>query len=314
MRCNVLNTLESPSTAGVALDVTVVDLLSDCAAYINRQNSSGSNCSEEKKQNKYRNIAEKPETNNCLQIAPTSIQLIQPQLITLSFPNDSESITQSKQTINAIPVQTVKPFILPKPATATVAKHHNTSTANSAVTTNHITINSPSINNEPSSASLTPTSQLPIKERLKAILNQNNRRSIEIPIKTNNRQRTIAGKAHYKFDEDCMERRRAAATRYRVKMRNEHKDLRRKNIELQAENEKLRNRVSQLEQILSKQQTIGAQLSTDGTNKSAISLIKSEFEIPSSTIKLVMKIPKMVVTPNGPPLFQNPITYSIEKK
>jgi len=47
-----------------------------------------------------------------------------------------------------------------------------------------------------------------------------------------------------------MERRRAAACRYRNKMRNEHKDLRKQNAQLQQENQELRERIARLEKEL----------------------------------------------------------------
>uniref|UniRef100_A0A0A1X6R1 Cyclic AMP-dependent transcription factor ATF-2 n=2 Tax=Zeugodacus cucurbitae TaxID=28588 RepID=A0A0A1X6R1_ZEUCU len=299
--------LDSPTSATVTLDVPVVDEILNAAtdAYkigTSRQNSNNSTTSSGGygKIYKYRTIAEKPAPEvqsdarlPYIQLPTTAIQFIQPQLITLTFPesnanktlgNTLEAKPMGALATNAIPIQTVKPFIMPKlaPAPTTVTTKKSTTTtqlpplrtktsSNTTTTTTlatsasvtATTVNQPTLTptpHEPSSASLTPTSQLPIKERLKAILslgNKTNAPTAPLPVtkgSSNTKRVRGAPAGACKYDEDCMVRRRAAATRYRNKMRNEHKDLRRRNGELQAENEKLRAHIKQLQQELTKSQ------------------------------------------------------------
>ncbi|CAD7014108.1 unnamed protein product [Ceratitis capitata] len=150
--------LDSPTSAAVTLDVPVVDELLNTAADTykigtSRQNSNTSTTSSGGygKIYKYRTIVEKPAAdvqNDTrtpyiqLPTTATTIQLIQPQLITLTFPennNVNKSLTGNLESnpkslgttavTNAIPIQTVKPFIMPKlapapapaPATGTTA-------------------------------------------------------------------------------------------------------------------------------------------------------------------------------------------------
>lgn len=296
--CEMLSKpLDSPTSATVTLDVPVVDEILNAATDTykigtSRQNSNNSTTSSGGygKIYKYRTIAEKPAPEvqsdtrmPYIQLPTTAIQFIQPQLITLTFPESNANKTLSNNlevkpagalATNAIPIQTVKPFIMPKlapaPTTANTKKATTTTqlpplnTKTSATTTTatlaaSVATQPTPTQHEPSSASLTPTSQLPIKERLKAILSLGNKTHTATPMpvsKTSSSTRRARGAATgaCKYDEDCMVRRRAAATRYRNKMRNEHKDLRRRNGELQAENDKLRARIKQLEQELSKSQ------------------------------------------------------------
>ncbi|XP_068147864.1 cyclic AMP-dependent transcription factor ATF-7 [Drosophila tropicalis] len=171
---------------------------------------------------------------------PPPLQLIQPQVITWVLPPQSLGITtevpkisksSSSASTNTIPAQTVRPYILPKPSSAP--------TAHKLPLPPLIAPNPPPP--EPSSASLTPTSQLPIKERLKAIIHSNNTKRTFVPP-----PKAVRSKPHR--DEDCMERRRAAATRYRNKMRNEHKELRLQNAQLQQENQELRDKIARLKE------------------------------------------------------------------
>lgn len=166
---------------------------------------------------------------------PPPLQLIQPQLITLVLPAQSlplpiAATRVSKRSKNELPTHKVRPLILPKPSTTSSPKTPSCTTA------------------VPSSASLTPTSQLPIKERLKAILNNSlhrKPRSFEAP-----EPMTIsAGKR----TEDSLKRRRDAAFRYRNKMRREHKEIKDHNVQLQQENKKLRQRIATLERELQQQ-------------------------------------------------------------
>ncbi|ALC41919.1 Atf-2 [Drosophila busckii] len=166
---------------------------------------------------------------------PTPVQLIQvqPQLMTWI------PVQKKKE----LPAQTVRPYILPKP----------------------------------SSASLTPTSQLPIKERLKAILNNSNN--------NNSKRRSFAAtaakpKTAPSRSEDSIQRHRAAASRYREKMRGEHKNMREQNAQLQQQIRELRERVATLEREL-----------LQHTNNAA----DNQIQIPPSTIHLVINVPKMIV-------------------
>lgn len=166
---------------------------------------------------------------------PPHLQLMQPQLITWILPAQSLPLPTvpprlSKRPKNKSPTQTVRPLILPKPSTTSSPRTPSGTTA------------------VPSSASLTPTSQLPIKERLKAILNNSlhrKQRSLEAPAPLT----ASAGKR----TEDCLKRRRDAALRYRNKMRMEHKEIKEHNVQLQQENKKLRQRIAALERELLQQ-------------------------------------------------------------
>lgn len=203
----------------------------------------------------------------------TTIQLIQPQVITLNFPTP---------VISTVPVQTVKPFILPKTSTESL-----------------------------SVPSLTPPSGLPIKERLKAILNSNSKRTsssandskIELPSKKITKPKHI-------FNDDSMVRRRAAAERYRNKIKKEHVDLRKKNSELMTENAQLKETIKQLRLDLAKHQNC---CSGDKRNNSLVMNGASEIQIPPSTVRLVMNIPKLIIQPSGQTMMQNPVTFAVEK-
>ncbi|XP_054738887.1 cyclic AMP-dependent transcription factor ATF-2 [Anastrepha obliqua] len=368
--CEMLSKpLESPSSTTVTLDVPIVDELLNAAANTykigtSRQNSNSSTTSagEYGKLYKYRTIAEKPAadvlSDPCMpyiQLPTTAIQLVQPQVITLTFPGNSgnkmlgsnlEAKPLGSLATSAIPIQTVKPFIMPKLAPAPTVSATTTATTtisatakksinatplpplatktpatqlattriSAAATTAQIQQMSSQPAHEPSSASLTPTSQLPIKERLKAILSLSNKTHHAAaplqPTKANSRRVRGAATCAGKYDEDSIVRRRAAATRYRNKMRNEHKDLRRRNSELQAENEKLRSHIKQLEQELGKSQQHQLLQSTNGKLQS----VPAQVQIPPSTLHLVMNIPTMVVPAGGQPSLMQPITYRVEKK
>ncbi|XP_067632037.1 cyclic AMP-dependent transcription factor ATF-2 [Eurosta solidaginis] len=374
--CEMLSKpLDSPSSQTVTLDVPVVDDLLNAAtnAYkigTSRQNSNNSTTSSTGgygKIYKYRTIAEKPVNGvACIQLPTTNaIQLIQPQLITLTFPdnNGNKNLGTNLETAkpsgalasNAIPVQTVKPFIMPKLAPATEQTKATTSAENrtmstevrTSTTTKQLNKNLPPLStkptsstntstdnakttatmltipqqHEPSSASLTPTSQLPIKERLKAILSQGNRThsAATTPLPTtkisHGRRKRNAAPGAVKYDEDSMVRRRAAATRYRNKMRNEHKELRRRNSELQAENEKLRARIKQLEKdLVTKSQQQMPQFVSGNLQGMPAQVQIPQIQIPPSTLRLVMNIPTMVVPARGQPSLIQPITYRVEKK
>ncbi|EDW73949.1 uncharacterized protein Dwil_GK21677 [Drosophila willistoni] len=207
---------------------------------------------------------------------PPPLQLIQPQVITWVLPSQSLAMTtevpkisksSASASTNTIPAQTVRPYILPKPRSAPVAHKLPLPPL--------IAPNPPPP--EPSSASLTPTSQLPIKERLKAIIHSNNNKRTFVPPPKTVKTKPLR-------DEDCMERRRAAATRYRNKMRNEHKELRLQNAQLQQENQELRDRVARLERELQQQ---------DKNNNLAVP--SNPIQIPGSAIHLVFNVPKMIV-------------------
>ncbi|KAH8370029.1 hypothetical protein KR093_001943 [Drosophila rubida] len=215
---------------------------------------------------------------------PPPLQLIQPQVITWVLPAQTFALTtaavisKSKPLKSTTPTQRVRPLILPKPSTATHSKAPSS-------------ISAPSITpvHEPSSASLTPTSQLPIKERLKAILNNNKNKkqrnfSAPVPkaISTANRS------------EDCMDRRRAAASRYRHKMRREHKELKDHNAQLQQENRELRERIAALERELQQQK-----------NNNVSSVVGNQMQMPASSIHLVINVPKMIVPSSEPNLRLN---------
>ncbi|XP_055919764.1 cyclic AMP-dependent transcription factor ATF-7 [Eupeodes corollae] len=200
----------------------------------------------------------------------TTIQLIQPQVITLNFP---------APVISTIPVQTVKPFILPKTSS------------------------------EASTASCTSPSSLPIKERLKAILSLNSKRTL-----SENNTRIVSPPKKCKpkntFDDDSMVRRRAAAERYRNKIKKEHVDLRRKNADLVTENAQLKEIIKQLRLDLARHQNC---CPSENTNNPIVTNAASEIQIPPSTVRLVMSIPKLVIQSTGQTVMQNPVTFSVEK-
>ncbi|XP_034653725.1 cyclic AMP-dependent transcription factor ATF-2 isoform X1 [Drosophila subobscura] len=203
--------------------------------------------------------------------APPPLQLIQPQVIAWVLPAQTMPVTtelpRGKNLTNSIPVQSGRPFILPKPSA------RRTTPAPLVVSSNPAAP-------EPSSASLTPTSQLPIKERLKAILHSNNqKRSISA------QQKSVRVKPDR--DEDCMERRRAAASRYRNKMRNEQKDLRKQNAQLQQENQDLRERIARLEKELRQHNNSMAGV--------LYAVVANQLKIPPSSIHLLINVPSMLV-------------------
>lgn len=198
---------------------------------------------------KYRAIAEKPnadvQQNSGITILPDTVQFVQPQVITVTFPtnitsesNINASVTQTKRYAN-----NAAAFILPKLATTNITTTKDTASS------------SQSTPSTASSASLTPTSQLPIKERLKAILNQSSKtrpadwydKTLYSSKLTNKYSNPKTTTTHRLSKDDTMERRRAASTRYRHKMRNEYKELKKRNKELQIENEKLKEKIKLLE-------------------------------------------------------------------
>ncbi|XP_022231884.1 cyclic AMP-dependent transcription factor ATF-2 [Drosophila obscura] len=198
---------------------------------------------------------------------PTPIHLIQPQVIAWVLPAQTVPVAaelpRGKHLTNSIPVPSGRPFILPKPST-----RRNTPAP--------LVVSSNPPAPEPSSASLTPTSQLPIKERLKAIIHSNNqKRSFSAQPKS--------VRAKPDRDEDCMERRRAAASRYRNKMRNEQKDLRKQNAQLQQDNQDLRERIARLEKELQQH------------NNSMAGVVANQLKIPPSSIHLLINVPSMLV-------------------
>ncbi|XP_017010415.2 cyclic AMP-dependent transcription factor ATF-2 [Drosophila takahashii] len=193
---------------------------------------------------------------------PPPLQLIQPQLITWVLPAQSVAVPLAATESH----RRIRPYILPKPTA-------NEGPPRTSRRPEPILVSQPA--HEPSSASLTPTSQLPIKERLKAILHSsnNNRRNFATPCK--------AAKAKDRSrDEDCMERRRAAASRYRNKMRNEHKDLRKQNAQLQQENRELHERIARLEKELQQHKSHS---------------VANQLQIPPSSIHLLINVPNMLV-------------------
>ncbi|KAH8253262.1 hypothetical protein KR032_004549 [Drosophila birchii] len=208
---------------------------------------------------------------------PPPLQLIQPQVITWVLP---------AQSINPLPLadsqrgktsasSSSRPYILPKPSS------RSSGGASKRPDPILVSCNPPLPAPEPSSASLTPTSQLPIKERLKAILHSNknsDRRNFPAPSKT------VKPKDRNR-DEDCMERRRAAASRYRNKMRNEHKALRQQNAQLQQENRELLERIARLEKELQQQKS----------QSSLAGVMANQLQIPPSSIHLLINVPNMLV-------------------
>ncbi|XP_043642338.1 cyclic AMP-dependent transcription factor ATF-2 [Drosophila teissieri] len=208
------------------------------------------------------------------QDGPPPLQLIQPQVITWVLPAQSVPISLATADSNrgrVKPTGAIHPFILPKP---TAKELHIASKRPEPIL---VSCNPP--NYEPSSASLTPTSQLPIKERLKAIIHSNNnRRNFSTPPK--------AAKAKDRSrDEDCMERRRAAACRYRNKMRNEHKDLIKQNAQLQQENQELHERITRLEKELQQHKS----------HNSLAGVVADQLRIPPSSIHLLINVPNVLV-------------------
>lgn len=215
---------------------------------------------------KYRAIAEKPSAtiqhSTGISFLPSTVQFMQPQIITVTFPTTSTEATNSTFTNGYTKTITkslnkTKPLLLPKLSTSTATKDSLTSnTSNCTQSSTH--------HPEPSSASLTPTSQLPIKERLKAILNQSSKTrpaewSEKTCTKSFNTKSYSKSPTNKSSKDDSMERRRAASTRYRHKMRNEHKDMKKRNMELQSENDKLKHRIKQLETEVTKLQATALQ-------------------------------------------------------
>lgn len=256
-------TLDTP----VVLDVESVENILDVSQTCIKPKSA--ECST----TKYRAIAEKPACNNIqttqsgITLIPSSLQFIQPQVITVTFPNPSPNETlnntattqahkqqnqllQPKKSLTKIK----KPLILPKLSTTNLTSTKDTTvTSTSGCCTSPTTTTHSTPHPEPSSASLTPTSQLPIKERLKAILNQSSKsRPTDWSDKSCSSKSFTRNTKTKCSKDDTMERRRAASTRYRHKMRNEYKELRKRNTELQVENDKLRERIKQLEMENSK--------------------------------------------------------------
>ncbi|XP_061390285.1 cyclic AMP-dependent transcription factor ATF-2 [Musca vetustissima] len=297
------HTLNTP----VVLDVTTVDnmLETPVAAKSSKpEDTTSSSVS------KYRAIAEKPATsssgspqnnnNGALTFLPSAVQFIQPQMITVTFPTTTAANITTTEADNQISKSNKKshPLILPKLNTSTATKD---STSSSVVTS---TTSTP--HPEPSSASLTPTSQLPIKERLKAILNQSSKsKPPEWPTSS-----STSSNRKLSYKDDTMERRRAASTRYRQKMK-------KRNADLQMENEKLKQRVKQLEAQVAKLQSTVLQPLQAPTTTTDLG-IPAQIQIPASTIHLVMNIPKLVVPygsniSNTQTILNNPITYRIDK-
>ncbi|XP_005176808.1 cyclic AMP-dependent transcription factor ATF-2 [Musca domestica] len=268
--------------------------------------------------NKYRPIAEKPapsassQSNEALTFMPSTVQFIQPQVITVTFPTAETNITTESGKVSKTN-QKPLPIILPKLNTS-AAKD---STSSSVVTSTTSSSSTP--HPEPSSASLTPTSQLPIKERLKAILNQSSKsKPPEWPSNKCSGKSAIIHRAtssssssrKLSSKDDTMERRRAASTRYRQKMK-------KRNADLQMENEKLKQRVKQLEAQVAKLQTAALQPLQAPATITDLG-IPAQIQIPASTIHLVMNIPKVVVPygsniNNTQTILKNPITYRIDK-
>lgn len=260
-------TLNTP----VVLDVpTVVDTILETPTPV-KAKSADSSCL-----TKYRPIVEKPvdvslQNSASLTFLPSTVQFIQPQLITVTFPSsttppDSENSSEKNVVHATIQKSKTHPLILPKLTTTTT---NNKESINNCTSSSAVTSTTSTPHPEPSSASLTPTSQLPIKERLKAILNQSSKsRPPEWPERTDSNKYSNKSPISHKSSssshkssskDDTMERRRAASTRYRQKMRNEHKDLKKRNTDLQAENEKLKQKIRQLEAQVEKLQSAALQ-------------------------------------------------------
>ncbi|XP_073846424.1 activating transcription factor-2 [Musca autumnalis] len=306
------HTLNTP----VVLDVATVDNILE--APLTTKPSKTTECSSSTV-NKYRPIAEKPppptspQNNGALTFLPSTVQFIQPQLITVTFPTTTTTGNNvATETGNTkIAKQKSHPLILPKLNTTSTAKDTSSSVVTSTTSTPHP---------EPSSASLTPTSQLPIKERLKAILNQSNKSKLpewpsnksSMKSSTGHKATSSSSSSNRKLSskDDTMERRRAASTRYRQKMK-------KRNSDLQMENEKLKQRVKQLEAQVAKLQSAVLQPLQAPSTTTDLG-IPAQIQIPASTIHLVMNIPKLVVPcgnniNNTQTILKNPITYRIDK-
>ncbi|KAM7341728.1 activating transcription factor-2 isoform 2-T2 [Cochliomyia hominivorax] len=302
-------TLDTP----VVLDVESVENILDVPQTCSKPKSA------EPLAPKYRAIAEKPANNSVTQqsqsgitIIPSTLQFIQPQVITVTFPNPSNETANNIQKQQIQPQQqqqqhnyniqtkkslakTKKPLILPKLSTTNITPTKDSIVSNTSGCSS-TTSNQSTPHPEPSSASLTPTSQLPIKERLKAILNQSSKSrpaewSDKSSCNTKSLNRTTKSKCS---KDDTMERRRAASTRYRHKMRNEYKELRKRNTELQQENDKLKERIKQLEMENNKLKAASMQPVLASPALSNLG-VPAQIQIPASTIHLVMNIPKLVV-------------------
>lgn len=202
---------------------------------------------------------------------PSNLQYLQPHLIAVQFSNAKKQSSSDNSGFNVESKSLKsKPRILPKPTSLIkILPNENGDQCGRLP--------------EPSSASLTPTSQLPIKERLKAIVNQSTKPQPQLRTNCNEANSEIESKilsntdhsllhANNVFsttqpmnsersnsvrrDNDLLERRRAASSRYRNRMRNEQKDLRRLNLELKIENDKLRLRIEELEKQLKQMEKI----------------------------------------------------------
>lgn len=201
------------------------------------------------------------QQNDSFNLVPPNIQFIQPQLITVQFSNSNQQnstdhlsslLTQDKSVKNEL--LKTKPYILPKPLPTIKVSSSEDKTQSDRLL-------------EPSSASLTPTSQLPIKERLKAIVSQSTKHASKLSSRNDsseanlilasngqflnsnyNRKSNLKSKSN--VNHDFLERRRAASSRYRHRVRCEQKDLKNLNMELRKENDQLRTRIDQLEKQL----------------------------------------------------------------
>lgn len=95
--------------------------------------------------------------------------------------------------------------------------------------------------------------QIPVKEKLKAHLNCPKVATVspptKVPIPFKPKNKAIYQSKELDYD-DSGERRRAAASRYRKKIKKEQLELRRKNAELLSENSELKAMVKQLRQAL----------------------------------------------------------------
>uniref|UniRef100_A0A1A9ZXA6 BZIP domain-containing protein n=1 Tax=Glossina pallidipes TaxID=7398 RepID=A0A1A9ZXA6_GLOPL len=243
-------------------------------------------------------VAEKaitPQVIPSISFMPPNVIQLQPQVITLTIPASNTHISQENTTLVAENIKS-RPLLLPKLTENT--RVHATESVNVSATaiqcrTSIESMRSSSSSvNEPSSASLTPTSQLPIKERLKAILNQNSK-AHQVSEWSSINHKFHLNKSKYKLPKACssndaMERRRAASSRYRHKMRDEHKELIKRNCELKTENEKLKQRIKHLEMEMRKLQ----QSNTEQPLKTSNSSLPAQLHIPASTIHLLMNIPK----------------------
>uniref|UniRef100_A0A1B0G763 Uncharacterized protein n=1 Tax=Glossina morsitans morsitans TaxID=37546 RepID=A0A1B0G763_GLOMM len=267
-----------------------------------------------------------PQVIPSISFVPPNVIQLQPQVITLTIPASNTHISQENTTLVAENIKS-RPLLLPKVTENT--RVHTTESVNVSATAiqcrtaiESIRSSSSSVN-EPSSASLTPTSQLPIKERLKAILNQNSK-AHQVSEWSSINHKFHLNKSKYKLPKACssndaMERRRAASSRYRHKMRDEHKELIKRNCELKTENEKLKQRIKHLEMEMRKlqQSNIEQPLKSNiviffgSTYMNMFSMfaasnssLPAQLHIPASTIHLLMNIPKVQVS-----LCQNAILH-----